>query len=292
MGPRHGRRAEVPPVPESLRPRVYPLWPEGSPQNGDRAQDRPRLELYLPSQPSEPRDALLPAVVICPGGGYSHRAPHEAAPVAWMFARQGIAAAVCHYRVAPHRYPAPYADVARAMRLMRHLAPQLGVNPGRIALMGFSAGGHAAVTVATRPRLHIAPDDDLAGTLSARPNRTILAYPVVSMVSQVHEGCRENLLGAAPDPHLSEELSAELWVDAYTPPTFLFHTADDPAVPAGHSLRYAAACDAHSVPVEMHLFAHGRHGVGLAQEIPALAPWPRLLLTWLADWPALEGLLP
>lgn len=230
-----------------------------------------------------------PAVIVCPGGGYSFLAPHEAAPVAWMFARHGIAAFVCHYRVAPHRYPAAYADVARAVRLVRAMSRGLGIDPARLGLMGFSAGGHAAVTVATRPDLYHDPDDDLTGKLSARPNRTILAYPVVSMIAQPHEGCLTNLLGSAPAAALCRDLSAELWVDAYTPPTFIFHTADDPAVPVGHSLRYATACDAHSVPFELHIYAHGHHGVGLAQDIPALANWPQVLLAWLTSRPANEG---
>jgi acetyl esterase/lipase len=279
-------------MPESLRPRIIHLWPDGSPNNSQGTHDRPRLELYMPVDPSgaaATHNSPVPAVIVCPGGGYAFRAPHESAPAAWMFARHGIAALVCHYRVAPNRYPAAYADVARAVRLTRHMAPKLGIDRARIGLMGFSAGGHAAVTVATRPEQYRDPHDDLASSLSARPNRTILAYPVVSMLESVHAGCLENLLGPDPEPALRRDLSADLWVDAYTPPTFIFGTADDAGVSAAHSLRYASACQAHGVPLEMHLFAHGRHGVGLAQDIPALAPWPHLLLTWLAGWPASEG---
>lgn len=279
-------------MPDSLRPRITPLWPDGSPLNGRNPQDRPRLEIYAPvgsTTASAPATTAVPAVIICPGGGYAHLAPHEAAPVAWMFARHGYAALVCHYRVAPNRYPAPYADVARAVRVVRRMAPELRIDPTRIALMGFSAGGHAAVTVATRPDFYHEPEDNLAGTVSARPDRTILVYPVVSMLEEPHPGCMENLLGPRADLELRTALSAERWVNADTPPVFLFHTADDPAVPAGHSLRYAAACHAHGVSVEMHLFAHGHHGVGLAQDLPALAPWPHLLLTWLANWPAPNG---
>jgi len=284
-------------MPESLRPRIIPLWPDGSAHNGEDSSGRPRLEFYAPVGPAQhgsggqvPAPATLwPAVIVCPGGGYGFLAPHEAAPVAWMFARHGIAAFVCHYRVAPHRFPAPYADVARAVRLVRAMSRGLGIDPARIGLMGFSAGGHVAVNVATRPDFYHDPQDDLAGKLSARPNRTILAYPVVSMIAQAHEGCLLNLLGPDPDPVLCRDLSADLWVDAYTPPSFIFHTADDPGVPVGHSLRYAAACDAHSVPFELHVYAHGHHGVGLAQDIPALANWPQVLLAWLTSRPAKEG---
>lgn len=146
-------------MPESLRPRIIPLWPDGSAHNGEDSSGRPRLEFYAPVGPAQhgsggqvPAPATLwPAVIVCPGGGYGFLAPHEAAPVAWMFARHGIAAFVCHYRVAPHRFPAPYADVARAVRLVRAMSRGLGIDPARIGLMGFSAGGHVAVNVATRP---------------------------------------------------------------------------------------------------------------------------------------------
>jgi len=188
-------------MPDSLRPRIIPLWPEGSPNGGAEGGTRPHLAYYAPvNKPEGPEGPQTwPSVIICPGGGYRFHAPHEAAPVAWMFARHGIGALVCHYRVAPERYPAAFADVARAVRLTRSLAPGLGIDPARIGLMGFSAGGHAAVTVATRPALYRDPADDLAGVRSARPNRTILAYPVISMVEQAHEECVANLLGPAPD---------------------------------------------------------------------------------------------
>lgn len=259
---------------------VVPLWEEGSSHHSRNPMERPRLEVYQPPASKGP----VPAVLVCPGGGYAFRAPHEAAPVAQFFAQHGLVGVVCHYRVAPQRHPAPFADVARAMRVMRRLAPDLGVDPERIALMGFSAGGHVAAMVATRPDLYHDPEDDLVGTFSARPARVILAYPVISMMEDVHTGCLENLLGPESDPALRLALSADRWVTPETPPAFLFHTADDAGVRATHSLRYAAACHAQGVPVEFHLFAHGPHGVGLAQGNPALEIWPNLLLNWLSDW--------
>jgi acetyl esterase/lipase len=263
------------------RPRIVNLWPDGSPHNPRNPMERPRIECYVPSDDGGGSRAV---VIVCPGGGYRMRAPHEATPVARFLAAHGLAAMVCHYRVAPERYPAPMADVARAVRVARSLAPEWGLDAGRIALMGFSAGGHAAVTVATRPDLHNDPQDDLAARYAARPNRLVLAYPVVSMVEDAHEACLLNLFGRDPGLEWREALSAERWVSRETPPSFLFHTADDPGVAAGHSLRYAAACREQGVPVELHLFAHGPHGVGLAQDDPALARWPHLLLRWLADW--------
>lgn len=267
--------------PAVVRPTIVPLWADGSSHNPANPMERPRLELYLPAGE---RVGALPAVIVCPGGGYHFRAPHEAAPVAQFLAAHGLAAMVCHYRVAPQRYPAPMADVARAVRMARSCAVAWGLDPARLALLGFSAGGHAAVTVATRPDLHRDPQDDLADRFSARPNRLILAYPVISMVEDTHEICLLNLFGRDPGAEQREALSAERWVDRETPPSFIFHTADDPGVAAGHSLRFAAACRAQGVAVELHLFAHGPHGVGLAQDDPHLAPWPRLLLNWLSDW--------
>ena len=264
-----------------MRPQIVNLWNDGSANNPRNPMERPRLEIYHP-----PKEGAWPraAVIVCPGGGYRFRAPHEAAPVAQYLAEQGLVGIVCHYRVAPARYPAPMHDVARAVRLTRAMGLELGIDTGRIALMGFSAGGHAAVTVATRPNDMADGDDDLAGLHSARPERLILAYPAISLVEDVHVACMLNLFGRDPGVEARAALSAERWVDADTPPTFLFHTADDPMVPASHSLRYATACHARGVPVDLHLFAHGPHGVGLAQDDPALAIWPRLLLRWLAEW--------
>lgn len=264
-----------------MRPRIVNLWIDGSANNPRNPTERPRLEIYHPTERGAMPHA---AVIVCPGGGYRFRSPHEAAPVAQYLAQHGLVGLVCHYRVAPARYPAPMEDVARAVRLTRAMAYELGIDPTRIALMGFSAGGHAAVTVASQYDGDADGEDDLAGYHSARPERLILAYPVVSMVIDVHEACMLNLFGRDPGVEVRAAVSAEHHVDAHTPPTFLFHTADDPMVPVSHSLRYAAACRAAGVPLDLHIFAHGPHGVGLAQEYATLAIWPELLLRWLADW--------
>jgi acetyl esterase/lipase len=191
---------------------------------------------------------------------------------------------VCHYRVAPHRYPAPMADAARALRLVRHHANRWRIDPGRVALMGFSAGGHLAATTATQPDLHHDPEDDLVGAYSARPDRLVLAYPVISMVQEYHQGSAENLLGANPAIEQRRQLSNELHVTKKNPPVFLFHTADDPGVAVSNSIRFAQACLAQGVPTHLHVYARGAHGVGLAPDDPILASWPRLLLDWLRLW--------
>jgi acetyl esterase/lipase len=262
-------------------PHTIPLWPENCSHNVTAEPLPPRLEVWLPS-PTTPKTHT--AVIVCPGGGYAGRAPHEGEPFARLFAEHGFVSFVLHYRVAPHRHPLPLADACRAVRLVRQRAGEFNVDPHRIALMGFSAGGHLAATVGTQPDLHRDADDDLAARFSARPDRLILAYPVVSFVTQYHAGSAENLLGQNPTAAARRQLSNELHVTAQNPPVFLFHTADDPGVPVANSLNFAAACAAHNVPVALHVFPHGPHGVGLASDSPALRDWPELLLDWLRQW--------
>ncbi len=257
-------------------PTIINLWPDGSPNNPPDPADRPHLEVYRPdSPPASP----CPAVVVLPGGGYRNLAPHEAEPFGRFFAAHGYVGIVCRYRVAPHRFPAPMADAARGMRLARRMAMELGVDGARVALMGFSAGGHLACTTATQPDLHHDPEDDLVGRFSPRPDRLILAYPLVSML----EGqCAQTLLGPDAPREQWRQMSNELHVTPENPPAFLFHTADDPLVHPSHSLRFAEACLAQGVPVELHVYRSGRHGVGLATDDPKLASWTQLLLDWLA----------
>jgi len=259
-------------------PITIALWPDGSPNNPPEG-GRPRMELYLPEKPAA-RPA--PAVIVLPGGGYHVLAPHEAAPFGEFFARHGYLSAVCYYRVAPHFYPAPMADAARAVRLLRSRAAEFNADPAKIALMGFSAGGHLACTTATQPGLWRDPEDDLAGAVSARPDRAILAYSVVSMLRARFAAM---LFGRPTSAAEKRQLSNQLHVTAETPPVFIFHTADDPVVPLSHSLEYAAACRRAGVPVEMHVFRSGRHGVGLASDMPELRSWMGLLLDWLAHLP-------
>ena len=217
----------------------------------------------LPSPVPGPR----PAMLVLPGGGYANHADHEAEPVGAWLAGAGIHAVVLRYRVAPHRHPAPLEDARRALDWIRGGGPpDLQLDTTRIGVLGFSAGGHLAASLGNEP---------------GPPDLSVLAYPVISFVDEPHEGSVEALLGPGADPARRAEHSADRRVSASTPPAFVWHTADDAAVPVGHSLRYAAALASAGVPVELHVFPTGRHGVGLAPELPYLARWTELCETWL-----------
>lgn len=262
-------------------PRIINLWPDDSPHNGDDTSKRPRIVVYPTAQSSS---KPTPMIIVCPGGAYRGQADHEGAPFAELFAANGIASAVLFYRVTPHIHPAPLADACRAMRLVRHMADELHIDPARVGILGFSAGGHLASTIATQPHLHHDASDDLVGTIEPRPNLLLLGYPVISFVEHLHVGCMHNLFGKEVDPATRSALSNELHVTKDNPSTFIFHTSDDAAVPVHHSLDFAAALRDHNVEVELHAFAHGRHGVGLAADDPKLKVWPELMLAWLSDW--------
>lgn len=260
---------------------IIPLWPAGCAHNVTDEPQSPRIEVWMPVSGARKRQAAL---IVCPGGGYRVRAPHEGAPVARLAAARGFVGCVLHYRVAPHRHPLPLSDGCRAVRMARSVSRAWGIDPERVAMMGFSAGAHLAATVATQPDLYRDPYDDLAARFEARPDRLVLAYPVISMVTNYHMGCVECLLGDNPAESVRRQLSNELHVTNANPPVFLFHTSDDEAVPVDHSLMFARACWRQRVPIELHVFAHGQHGVGLAETDPVLKRWPELMWDWLERW--------
>ena len=197
---------------------------------------------------------------------------------------RGVAAFVLHYRVAPYRYPAPIADAQRAVRLLRGQAASLGFAPDHLGAWGFSAGGHLASVLATLFDDGIVSSPDPVEHASDRPNFVILAYPVISMKPELaHAGSRQHLLGAMPDPAFAALLSSEDHVTPMSPPAFLFTTDDDPVVPSRNSVLYAAACQRAGVPVELHMFEHGPHGVDLANDKPTLHVWTMLLENWMRE---------
>lgn len=272
------------PDPEFMNEEVL-LWPDGSKNNGKNANYRPKIRIYYPVRPNKDMERKYAAVLVCPGGGYYVQAPHEGQPFAQLLALHGIIGVVLTYRVFPDRYPGSYADACRAMRLLRSNAEQYHIDPNKIGMMGFSAGGHLASTVATQPELYIDPLDELAADISARPDRLILGYPVISFIDDyAHKGSAKSLLGDDPDPRLLKQLSNNYQVTGHNPPVFLFHTADDLGVPVQNSLSFAGACVTQKVPIEMHVYPKGEHGVGMALQDPSLRTWTELLMNWLQPW--------
>jgi len=264
-----------------------PLWPLSVPEaQGTSPEDRPTLLLYpLPS--GKPR----PAVVICPGGGYAHLAiDHEGRAVAEWFNGLGVAAFVLKYRLGPrYHYPVELLDAQRALRYVRANASIYNLDPDKIGIMGFSAGGHLAAMVATHFDAGNASSPDPIDRVSSRPDFLVLAYPVISCSEPFsHAGSCRNLLGDNPEPKLAEIVSNEKQVTAQTPPTFIFSTTDDQTVPIENSVTFYRALRQAGVPAELHIYEHGRHGVGLAPDNPALSTWPKLLEMWLRA----RGVLP
>jgi len=227
------------------------------------------------------------AVVIFPGGGYSHiAAGHEGKDYADWLTQRGFTAIVVKYRVGAglgYQYPVPFLDARRAIRTVRAKATEWGVKPDRIGVMGSSAGGHLASLCATRFKDTFGEEtSDEIDKLSARPDFAILCYPVISMdAAHAHGGSRNNLGGEKASPELIAALSTEKAVSAETPPTFLLTTSDD-GVDCRNSLLFAAACREHKVPVTLHIFEKGGHGYGLKGK-GLLAVWPGLLDAWLAE---------
>ena len=271
-----------------------PLWEGSAPgqlaEGEDRESDplRPTLDVYLPS----PEKAVGTGVVICPGGGYGGlMTTYEGGEVAEFFAERGVAGFVLRYRHAlRYRHQVPGQDVSRAIRLVRSQADRYGLQPDRIGVMGFSAGGHLAGTAATQWDRGTADAADPVDRVSSRPDFAVLCYPVISMVGpSAHGGSRRNLLGESPAPELVERMSLETQVDQQTPPVFLLQTDQDKVVPAENSLLFAMALRRAGVPVELHLFESGPHGIGLNRGPEQTRAWPDLLIAWMQHRGLLAG---
>ncbi len=257
------------------------LWPDGAPGTlGTEPVDKPKITVYR--APASKANGA--AVVVCPGGGYGVLASdHEGKQVAEWLNALGVAAFVLQYRLGPrYHHPAPLQDAQRAMRLVRARAGEWRVDPARVGILGFSAGGHLASTAGTHFDQGRPDAADPVERQGSRPDFLILGYPVISLTHpSVHKGSRDNLLGQDPDPRLLDSLSNETQVTALTPPTFLFHTDEDTGVPAEHSILFYEALRRAKVPAELHVFAKGPHGVGLAPKDAALSVWPGLCAAWM-----------
>ena len=260
---------------------VIPLWTGAAPGAlGTDEADIPAITVFLPRTLT----AGTPAIIVCPGGGYVRfAANHEGRQVASFLNSLGVAAFVLRSRLGPkYHHPVELGDVQRAIRLVRARAAAWSLDPARIGVMGFSAGGHLAMTASTLSDGGNASAADPVDRVSSRPDFAILGYPVITLTeSWTHQGSKTALLGADADPALAARLSGEQAVTKNTPPTFLFHTNADTAVPPENSVHYYLALRRAAVPAEMHIFANGPHGVGLANDDTALSVWSTLLANWL-----------
>ncbi len=260
------------------------VWPDGAPgAQGSEALDTPTLYLY--PAPAETNTGV--SIVVCPGGGYAGLAMgYEGHEVAQWLNTNGVNAYVLQYRLGPrYRYPAPQQDAQRAIRIVRANAEAWNLDPAKIGILGFSAGGHLSAMTG----VHFVdgkPDaEDPIERVSTRPDFLVLVYPVITMEGPAsHAGCVKNLLGEAPEPSLIKECSTQLHVNANTPPAFILHTTQDQAVPVANAILFYEACVKAGVPVEMHVFEQGKHGVGMGgSRAPgnSVSEWPGLCLKWL-----------
>jgi acetyl esterase/lipase len=275
------------------------LWPDGIPgskndpsyvENITTTEGRvircekvvtPDLTVYLPA----PEKANGAAVLICPGGGYGMLAfDHEGNAIAKWLNDNGVAGIILKYRLPSDKIMAdksigPLQDAQEAMRIVRRNAEAWKINPGKIGVIGFSAGGHLASTLSTHYAEKVYEVKD---SKSARPDFSLLIYPVVSFDSEVtHMGSRNNLIGTNPDDVTVKHFSNELQITSDTPPAFLVHSADDPAVPVMNSIGYFIGLQKNKIPVEMHIFQKGGHGYGLAPNGGTEASWPDLCIKWM-----------
>jgi acetyl esterase/lipase len=256
------------------------LWENGAPNAiGKEPQDVPTITPHL-----APKEiATGAAILVLPGGGYARLSDvKEGSDVAKWLNSLGISAFVLEYRLGPrYNQPNQLLDAARALRTVRHRAKEWNVDANRIAILGFSAGGHLASTLGTKFDAGKADSKDEIERVSSRPDLMILLYPVITMAEFTHAGSKKNLLGDNPTPELIRLYSNELQVTRETPPTFLMHTMTDAGVPVENSMAFAAALRKNGVPFEFHLYEQGPHGVGLAPTNPYLASWAERCADWL-----------
>lgn len=280
---------------------IVPLW-EGTPplQNLSDLKEEatqqgilrianvqnPTIEVYLPTK----QIATGEAVVIFPGGGYGILAyDWEGTDFAKWLNSQGIAGIVVKYRLPVSKSltdpkEVPLMDAQRAIRLVRQNAAAWNINPAKVGVMGFSAGGHLASTVSTQYNHEVNRPKDTVDSLSARPDFSILVYPVISFRdAAVHSGSRKNLIGENASQELMDRFSGELNVNAETPPTFLVHAQDDKGVPIENSLLYYQALHKNGVKASLHIYPTGGHGFAFGLGKGAVESWREVLLAWMKE---------
>ena len=279
---------------------TIPLWPAGKVPNYQKTGETekrdtaetikislvqlPEMTVYLPAK----RTATGQAVIICPGGGYTYLSYNwEGSDPARLLSAKGIAAIVLKYRlpnsksnITPHL--SPLSDAKRAVRIVRANAAKWNIKKDQVGIMGFSAGGHLASTLATHfDQGHVNAPDSIERQ-SSRPDFAVLVYPVISMSKPImHAGSRNNLIGATPDDALAKLYSNELQVTKETPPTFLIHATDEKSFPVENSLLFYQALKDNNVPAELHVYPKGGHGFGLGVGKGYLETWTDRLVDWM-----------
>lgn len=257
---------------------TFSLWNHAPEPCGET----PTITAYIPE--TRTTDA---AVVIFPGGGYTHRAKHEGEGYAEFLTEHGVTAFVVEYRVHPHVFPIPLLDARRAVRFVRYYADRYGISKDKIAVMGSSAGGHLAALVSTYRDLIDGERTDEIDKEDYLPNRQILCYPVINLYDEriAHVGSGKALLSDAYSVDRAKQLTPCLLVKEDTPAAFVWHTAEDAGVNVENSLEYITALRRAGVDTELHIFPHGRHGLGLTERNTPLechvAQWSDLLIRWL-----------
>lgn len=269
-----------------------PLWDATAPGAlGTAPEDKPHLEFFGASPDAKLADGLRTAVIVCPGGGYSHLAyDKEGTRIAEWLNTQGISAFILTYRLSPrYTYPAPVLDGQRAVRWVRAHAQEYGVAPTRIGVWGFSAGGHLVGILGTHFDSGQPTSADPVERVSDRPDFAISSYGGLTLDPQVAKhGAMSGLIGQNPPPALVEDMSPDRHVTKDTPPYFLYATQTDQSVPVLSTVVFFQALTRAGVPAEMHIFAQGPHGTALAGSYPALSIWTDVLRNWLR----LNGWLP
>jgi acetyl esterase/lipase len=261
------------------------LWEGAAPGAlGTEEQDIPVVAWW----PAKQSAGATAALVVCPGGGYGALADHEGADYARWLNSQGITALVLRYRLGSkgYRHPVMLGDVARAIRLVRHDAARLKVDPARVGVMGSSAGGHLALTACLKGDAGDADATDPIERQPSRPVLGVLCYPVISMMPEkTHGGSRRNLLGPDPPEQLARELSGELAAHDTMPPLFIWHTWEDTSVKLEPILELGIRLKSLGRPYELHVYETGRHGLGLGVRpydgSKQLHPWTVECRRWL-----------
>jgi acetyl esterase/lipase len=263
---------------------LYPSTEKVTIEGFSKDADAPYFQHFK----AHPDSANGAAILVCPGGGYTNLADqHEGVDVARFYNQYGFDAFVLHYRLndfsqGGHRFPDQYRDVTNAIRIIKLRAKEWKLDPERIGIIGFSAGGHLASMCATMHLPSVKKSKDVLETVSSRPAFAILIYPVITLAgAATHRGSREMLLGKNPENELVDSLSTQNRVNEHTPPTFLVYSTDDNVVPPENGLLFYQALRRHRIPASLHIYDHGGHGYGMAPNDKVLNSWPMLSVHWL-----------